>query len=227
MKKLTMFFPVLCLTLALTVPASALEYTFVGPAGPNYGKPTSVEPVLTADRGEQPNADLSKDTALLPPPLSGPNACPPSLGDPFASGTSIGYTEVTDGLRYPDGSLGTLTIPRLGVSVPIFEGTDSAALKKGAGHFEGTSIRDGNCCFAGHNRGVNAIFGQLHTLETGDAITLTTKLGTRTYAVVSVEKVRETDASGLGASAFNQITLYTCVRDQPEYRWCVKGVALM
>ena len=48
MKKLTMLFSLLCLTLALTVPASALEYNIDGPGDPEYGKSTSIEPVATA-----------------------------------------------------------------------------------------------------------------------------------------------------------------------------------
>ena len=32
------------------------------------------------------------------------------------------------------------------------------------------------------------------------------------------------DTGGLGPSAANMITLYTCVMDQPAYRWCVRGV---
>ena len=79
------------------------------------------------------------------------------------------------------------------MSVKVYEGTDSKTAAKGAGHFEDTSLWDGNCCIAGHNRGVWDDFGDLHTLEPGDTITWTTKLGTRTYEVVSVQKVKETD----------------------------------
>ena len=64
----------------------------------------------------------------------------------------------------------------------------------------------------------------IHTLDIGDRITLTTKLGTRTYKVVSVEKISETDRSELSPSAENRLTLYTCVRDQRTYRWCVQAV---
>lgn len=138
--------------------------------------------------------------------------------------TSGGYTEVTDDLYYSNGSLGTLKIPAIGLNVKIVQGTDSAALKKGAGHFEDTSIWDGNVALAAHNRGVNNHFGQIHTLEVGDTITLTTRLGTRTYEVTSVSKVSETDRSALAASTTNMITLYTCVRDERDQRWCVQGV---
>lgn len=66
------------------------------------------------------------------------------------------------------------------------------ALAKGAGHFKSTSCWDGNVGLAGHNRGVANHFGQIHTLEDGDKITYTTKLGTRTYEVFYVGQIEET-----------------------------------
>lgn len=134
------------------------------------------------------------------------------------------YTAVTPDLYYSGGHLGTLKIPALGLSVKVYEGTASTQLAKGAGHFTGTSIWDGNICVAAHNRGVNDHFGKIHTLDEGDTITLTTKLGTRTYAVTSVEKVLETDTSGTVATTDDRITLYTCVKDQSAYRWCARAV---
>ena len=120
--------------------------------------------------------------------------------------------------------MGTLKIPALSLTVKIYEGTDSNALRKGAGHFADTSIWNGNVCLAGHNRGVNNHFGQIHTLTAGDVITYTTKLGTRSYTVTSVEKVPETDTIGTTASGDNRLTLYTCVRNQSAYRWMVCAV---
>lgn len=140
--------------------------------------------------------------------------------------TSTGYTKVTSDLYYSGGYLGMLKIPAIGLSVRVYEGTDSATLMKGAGHFEDTSIWDGNVCIAGHNRGVRDDFGDLHTLDLGDTITWTTKLGKRTYEVVSVEKVLETNTSGTAATTDNRLTLYTCVRDQRSYRWQVQAVEI-
>ena len=117
-----------------------------------------------------------------------------------------------------------LKIPSIGLSVRVYEGTDSTALAKGAGHFEETSIWSGNVALAGHNRGEHGIFGELHTLGPGTEITLTTKLGVRTYEVVSVAKVSETDRSGLAAIPDDRLTLYTCVKNQPDYRWQVVAV---
>ena len=134
------------------------------------------------------------------------------------------FTDVTSELYYKNGSLGKIEIPVLGLSVGIYQGTDSKTLAKGVGHFEDTSIWEGNVCLAAHNRGANSYFGQIHTLNIGDKITLTTKLGTRTYQVTDVSKVSETDRSGLADSSENMLTLYTCVRNQRDQRWCVTAV---
>ena len=190
--------------------------------------------------GYQPTsgAIINGSTGVLQPPAMGGSLETDSgIGSVYVPGSSSvtvtnpgsasgGYTAVTDDLYYSNGSLGTLKIPAIGLSVKIYQGTDSAALKKGAGHFEDTSIWDGNVALAAHNRGVNNHFGEIHTLEVGDTISLTTQLGTRTYEVTSVSKVSETDRSALAASTTNMITLYTCVRDQRDQRWCVQGVEI-
>ena len=143
-----------------------------------------------------------------------------------ADSGSVGFTDVTQDSYYANGSLGTLKIPAIGVSSKIVEGTGTASLAKGIGHFTNTSIWNGNVCLAAHNRGTNAIFGKIHTLSAGDEIILTTKEGTRTYSVTSVEKVSETDTSGTTSTSENRITLYTCVRDQRDLRYCVRGVEI-
>ena len=136
----------------------------------------------------------------------------------------ISFTDVSEGLYYNGGYLGTLKIPSQGVNVKVYEGTDTNALAKGAGHFTGTSIWAGNVSIAGHNRGPHGIFGSIHTLKPGDTITLTTKLGTRTYAVESVKKITETDNSDTAGTWENRLTLYTCVQNQSQFRWCVQAV---
>ena len=136
---------------------------------------------------------------------------------------STGYTAVASSLYYKDGSLGTLSALSIGLSAKIYQGTDSTAMRKGAGHFTETSIWDGNVAFAGHNRGVNNHFGKIHTLKKGDTITLATTLGTRRYSVYSVRKVSVNDVSVLNPSDENMVTLVTCVMNQPDYRWCVQA----
>lgn len=197
---------------------------------PAFGSPTSY--TLNSGTMLTPNLVEQSQAAQVTVTGNGTSAIvmPPALstGSASTSGGSSSavtqYTEVTGDLYYSGGHLGTLKIPAIGLSVKVYQGTDSATLAKGAGHFPGTSIWDGNCCIAGHNRGVRDDFGDLHTLEPGDTITWTTKLGKRTYEVVSVQKVKETDHSGTASTTDNRLTLYTCVRDQRDYRWQVQAV---
>ena len=169
--------------------------------------------------GGYPAADTSINTGTYPP-AGNENFTTSTIGQ----GSAIGYTDVTSDLYYSGGHLGTLKIPAIGVNVKIYQGTDSATLAKGAGHFTDTSIWAGNVCVAGHNRGTNCYFGEIHTLNIGDEITLTTRLGTRTYSVTSVQKISETDGSATGSTSDNRITLFTCVRNESAYRWCVTAV---
>ena len=107
-----------------------------------------------------------------------PGTIIPSAGGSSTVQTSSGFTEVTKDLYYSGGYLATLKIPAVGLSVRVYQGTDSKTLAKGVGHFEETSIWDGNVALAAHNRGTNDYFGEIHTLDIGDRITLTTRLGT-------------------------------------------------
>ena len=251
MKKLFVFAFAISMMAALAVSTSALEYTIEAPEDYDFGRSTSIETVHTADGGAMKNTDVSKNAALIPPAFGSesmnalntgeyltPNLAP---GGMPASGSVIGgigsitpgsttsgsyqpsalFTEVTSDLYYKNDSLGRLEISALNLNVRIYQGTDSKTLAKGVGHFEDTSIWEGNVCLAAHNRGANSCFGQIHTLDIGDRIKLTTKLGTRTYKVTDVFKVSETDRSGLADSGENMLTLYTCVRNQRDQRWCV------
>ena len=195
------------------------------PGSGEYLTPNLVPGALSGGLGN-PDGGPSVDTSGSYP---APGTSVDSNGFPTVNGgtssvQTTAFTEVTSGMYYSNGSLGTLKIPSIGLTVGVYEGTGSAPLLKGAGHFENTSIWAGNICVAGHNRGVRNDFGKIHTLKSGDIITFTTVLGTRSYAVTSVTKVSVNDVSGLSASSDNQITLYTCVEDQPAYRWCVRAL---
>lgn len=91
MKKLTGLLMLMCLILAFAIPASALEYHIDAPNSFEYGRATSVEPVVTADKGEMPNVDLSKNAALIPPAFGSPSSYLPGSGEaltPNLTGTA-------------------------------------------------------------------------------------------------------------------------------------------
>ena len=235
-----------CFTAMAVVPAMALEYSFDAPGNPLYGRPTSDDTIYVSTDAPA-NVDRSKNAALIPPAFGSPTSYVLGSGElltpnlvqngqiytgggstslvPSLPGTdtssTTGYTPVTASLYYSGGHLATLSIPSIDLSVKVYEGSGDSSLAKGVGHFENTSIWDGNVCLAGHNRGVNTYFGKIHTLNPGNTIQLTTKLGTRTYQVKSVQKIASTQVSVLDATAQNQLTLITCVANESSYRWCV------
>ena len=176
--------------------------------------------------GFLPSTSISSNGSTASSSAASSSATPPSQFSYTTTPTEsamVSFTDVTEDSYYSNGSLGTLKIPAIDLSVKIVQGTSSASLAKGVGHFEETSIWAGNIGLAAHNRGTNSYFGKIHTLETGDEITLTTKQGTRTYSVTSVAKVTETDRSSLENTSENCLTLYTCVRDERDLRWCVRA----
>jgi len=127
-------------------------------------------------------------------------------------------------MYYNDGSIGTLSIPKLNINVKVYEGETLDNMKTGVGHFSDTSVWDGNVGIAGHNRGVPSSIGSIKNLSNGDKITYTTQYGTRTYEVCSKRQIAETDTSVLGWSAYNIINIITCVENTPGMRWCITGI---
>ena len=216
---------------------------------PGFGTPTSyllgsgeyLTPNLVPSQMASQGATVNGSMVSMTPPSAGTvsgsavssgvtvdsNGFPTvNTGASVTGGSYVGFTEVTSAMYYSDGSLGTIKIPSIGLTVGIYEGAGDASMLKGAGHFEETSIWDGNVAVAAHNRGVRDDFGKIHTLNAGDIVTLTTVYGTRTYAVTGVTKISVNDTSGLQPSVVNMISLYTCVMDQPAYRWCVTAVEI-
>jgi LPXTG-site transpeptidase (sortase) family protein len=127
-----------------------------------------------------------------------------------------------------DGSIGVLTIPKLGLSVNVYESPDNMeAMLKGVAHFPHTSAWDGNVALSAHNinmDGSDGYFKDLHTLEKGDHITYQTALGERAYTVESVAAIAASDWSPLGYTDDNRLTMITCISGQPDKRLCVTAV---
>lgn len=66
-----------------------------------------------------------------------------------------------DELFREDGSIGTIKIPSLGISMKVWEGETTASMKKGLGHYSSTSAWDGNVGVCGHNRGAKHVIGSI------------------------------------------------------------------
>ena len=133
------------------------------------------------------------------------------------------YTSAKDMAR-EDGSIGTVQIPSLSISMKVWEGESASSMNKGLGHYISTSAWNGNVGLCGHNRGAKYVIGSIKDLKTGDTITYTTRYGTRTYEVSTVKKISNTDWSYLQSASDNRITLTTCVANDSSQRWVVQAV---
>ena len=125
----------------------------------------------------------------------------------------------------PDNLIGTLQIPKINVDAEIMEGTSEEVLASYIGHFENTSIWDGNVALASHNRGNNVVhyFQDINQLVEGDEIIYTTKVGERRYQVFSTKGISSSDWSITEESTENIITLMTCITGEPDLRYCVQA----
>jgi LPXTG-site transpeptidase (sortase) family protein len=102
-----------------------------------------------------------------------------------------------------------LSIPRLGMSSLVVEGTDDDELKVAPGHIPGTAFpgTSGNIGLAGHR---DTFFRPLRNIHMGDTITLATRERTFQYRVASTEVVRPRDVRVLGRTTLETLTLVTC-----------------
>lgn len=82
-----------------------------------------------------------------------------------------------------------LEVPSCDIQVPLIEGVDSAALRKGAGHFTETANigEEGNACYAGHYSTIyNCIFNNLPNVKLYDEVIGYNAKGEKTiYYVIS------------------------------------------
>lgn len=87
--------------------------------------------------------------------------------------------------------LGGISIPKLGVDAPLYEGIRLTTLDKGPGHWPGTALpgQAGNVVVAAHRTSHGAPFRYIDTLLPGDEVLFDTEIGRTRYLVTSTEIV--------------------------------------
>ena len=105
--------------------------------------------------------------------------------------------------------VGELDIPRLHLSIIIFEGDDARILKLGGGHIPGTALPpgNGNIGIAAHR---DTFFRPLRGIHQNDEITLRTPAGTFQYRVTQTEIVPPSNMHVLAPAPGRDLTLVTC-----------------
>jgi LPXTG-site transpeptidase (sortase) family protein len=102
-----------------------------------------------------------------------------------------------------------LEIPRIGISVVVFEGDDAHVLRLGAGQIPGTAMpgQNGNIAIAAHR---DTFFRPLRNIRPGDVIQLVATGGSYTYSVKWTRIVNPRDTEVAAATSDPELTLITC-----------------
>jgi len=105
--------------------------------------------------------------------------------------------------------LAILTIDRMNLQVPIWNGTDDLVLNRGAGRIKGMAKmdEDGNLGISGHRDG---FFRGMKDVQVGDDIDIQTTRGTENYEVTSIIIIPKEDASVLAPTTEKRLTVVTC-----------------
>lgn len=135
------------------------------------------------------------------------------LVDPFSySEPSFDLTEY--GLE--ENMIGYLTIPKMGIELPVYLGANSENMAKGAGHLTQTSMPIGgentNAVFAAH-RGMStaAMFRNIEMLKTGDLVYVTNIWEKLTYQVCEIKIIKPNDIDSILIQEGRELlTLITC-----------------
>ena len=134
-------------------------------------------------------------------------------------------------LNISDGMMGYISIPKIGVVLPIQHGTDEKTLSFASGHIEGTSFPVGgqstHAAITGH-RGLPSakLFTDLDELETGDKFSIRILDEILTYEVDKISVVKPEEVEQLKiVDGKDYVTLITCTPyGINTHRLLVRGV---
>ena len=115
-----------------------------------------------------------------------------------------------------NGIMGYISIPKLGVELPLYHGVSAEVLNIACGHLEGTSLPiggEGTHCVLSAHRGLPhaKLFTELDKMELGDTFQLTVLDRTMTYQVDQIKVVRPDEINDIQIIPGQDLcTLLTC-----------------
>jgi sortase A len=115
--------------------------------------------------------------------------------------------------RTDDGQpLGRIRMRKIGVNAVAVAGTDTAALRRGPGHYPGTPLPGarGTVAIAGHRTTYGAWFRRLNQLDPGDTVELSMPYGRFTYAVQQRKIVPPTATWVTHRVGYDRLVLSAC-----------------
>ena len=109
-------------------------------------------------------------------------------------------------------ALGTIEIPKIGVTKSMYEGITLSTLNHGPGHWPGTALpgSQGNVVIAGHRVSHDKPFRNLDKLAPGDQVIMTTDAGRFVYEVTGTDIVYPDALWIADQTADYTATLFAC-----------------
>jgi sortase A len=109
-------------------------------------------------------------------------------------------------------AIGRISIPHIGANYDVVQGTDTASLQKGPGHYPSTALPGlgRTVAIAGHRTTYLAPFRHLDALRPGDRITLKMPYGLFTYAVQYRQIVKPTSLWVTDDVGYDRLVLSAC-----------------
>jgi sortase A len=158
-------------------------------------------------------ASLDVPSLAVPSAIAPPAALSRSLNEFLSPDTSLWSPERVRGFRQSVGhefqTLAVLRVPKIGLEVPVLEGTDESVLNRGVGHITYTPQfgAAGNVGVAGHRDG---FFRGLKDVTEGDVIEVETLSARQSYTIRRISIVSPDRVDVLAPSAEPTLTLVTC-----------------
>ncbi len=108
--------------------------------------------------------------------------------------------------------MGTISIPKIGIEMTMFEGIRQTTLDRGPGHWPGSALpgQQGNVVVGGHRVSKHQVFRNVDQLVAGDEIIFSDANGTHVYAVDRVEVIDPTDVWIIDPTDTPTTTLFAC-----------------
>jgi sortase A len=112
----------------------------------------------------------------------------------------------------PGMELGTIEIPKIGITHSIWEGVSEATLDRGPGHWPGTAMPGelGNVVIGGHRVSHDRPFRNIDQLVPGDEIALTFGGVRHSYLVTGAQVVTPNDVWVINQTMAHTVTLFAC-----------------
>ena len=214
--KVRTFIPIF---LVFVVGLSLLLYPFVANEWNTYRQSTLLTSYNDVIRNAENSGQVDYQTEWDKANQFNQDLLPSILPDSFAiaeakGGMDAGYLSCLNLIG--DGMMGSVEVPKIKITLPVFHGTETETLQIAAGHLEGSSLpvggQDTHAVISAH-RGLPsaALFTDLDKLEIGDYFVIHVLDADLYYEVdqINVVEPDQTDALSV-VKGMDLVTLLTC-----------------